>query len=342
MLGNDDRIQYTIEKNPMSSTHQFSYTVAPRESGLRLDVFLLSRLRLEFPARVFFRAEVISCLRETEVLISGKRGKPSTKVSFEDVVSGEWKDGIPRVKKKSPTPELVPRVIFENEHFRVLEKPAGLQVHPSEKREPTTVLSWLQETFPKESALLGEENRFGIVHRLDKETSGLLLVASNKEAFESLKKLFHDREMEKVYDALVFGHFAVKQGSIERDIISVEHSLKRRVASVHDSSKKRTAKTDYIVEKRFRDFDLVKVFPKTGRTHQIRVHFLSVGHPIVGDKLYGHRLTKRLALESTTPTRHLLHAAQLHFIYLGKEYRFESPLPVDFVTYLASLDEIKE
>ncbi len=325
----------------MTSPKTFSYTVAPRESGLRLDVFLLARLRLEFPERIFFRAEVITLLRETEVSVSGKRGKPSTTVSLDDVVSGEWREKTLESQKKSLAPDLIPQVLFENEHFRVLEKPAGLQVHPSEKREPNTVLSWLQETFPKECALLGEENRFGIVHRLDKETSGLLLVARNHEAFESLKKLFHDRQVEKSYIALVFGHFSLKQGSIEGDITSVEHSLKRRVASIHDSSKKRTARTDYTVEKRFRDFDLVKVFPKTGRTHQIRVHFLSVGHPIVGDKLYGHRLTKRLALESTTPTRHLLHAAQLHFIYLGKEYRFESPLPSDFRAYLENLSEIE-
>lgn len=321
----------------MPEAHHFSYTVAPRESGLRLDVFLLSRLRLEFPERVFFRAEVISCLRDTEVLVSGKRGKPSTKVSLDDVVSGEWREKTAESQKKSLAPELVPQVLFENEHFRVLEKPAGLQVHPSEKREPNTVLSWLKQTFPEESALLGEENRFGIVHRLDKETSGLLLVARNHNAFESLKKLFHDRQVEKSYTALVFGHFSVKQGSIEGDITSVEHSLKRRVASIHDSLKKRTAKTDYAVEKRFRDFDLVNAFPKTGRTHQIRVHFLSMGHPIVGDKLYGHRLTKRLAMESVAPSRHLLHATQLHFTHCGEEYRFESPLPLDFTSYLEKL-----
>jgi 23S rRNA pseudouridine1911/1915/1917 synthase len=301
----------------MPSAHQFSYTVAPRESGLRLDVFLLSRLRLDFPERVFFRAEVISCLRETEVLVSGKRGKPSTTVSLDDVVSGEWRERTPRVDRKSSLSELVPQVLFENEHFRVLEKPAGLQVHPSEKCEPSTVLSWLQKEFPGECVLLGEENRFGIVHRLDKETSGLLLVARTHEAFESLKSLFHDRLVEKTYHALAFGHFALKQGSIEGDIISGEHSLKRRVASLRDSLKKRVARTDYEVEKRFRDFDLVKVFPKTGRTHQIRVHFLSMGHPIVGDKLYGHRLTKRLALESFVPKRHLLHASQLRFMLFG-------------------------
>lgn len=345
MLSKDNRIQYTIEKNPMPSTHQFSYIVAPRESGLRLDVFLLSRLRLEFPERVFFRAEVISCLRETEVLVSGKRGKPSTKVSLDDTVSCEWRERILGTEKKSSLPQPVPQIVFENEYFRVIDKPAGLQVHPSEKREPSTVLSWLKQEFPQECASLGEENRFGIVHRLDKETSGLLLVARNHNACESLKKLFHDREIEKSYSALVFGHFSLRKGSIEGDIISVEHSLKRRVASIHDDSKKRTARTDYEVETRYRDFDLVKVFPKTGRTHQIRVHFLSMGHPIVGDKLYGHRLTKRLALESTAPKRHLLHASGLRFSLFGEPYSFESPLPLDFSSYLEKLvplDEIKE
>ena len=324
----------------MSVPNNFSYTVAPRESGLRLDVFLLSRLRVEFPERTFFRSEVIYCLREGEVLISGKKSKPSSIVKFEDIVSGEWKEKEIAVQSKKSSFRLEPTILFENEQFRVLDKPAGLQVHPSEKNEPYTLLSWLQYTFPAESVLLGEECRFGIVHRLDKETSGLILVAKNKHAWESLKELFHDRKIEKMYYALVFGHFSQKKGNIEKDIMTVEHSLKRRVASVHDSSKKRVAKTDYEVEKRFRDFDLVKVFPKTGRTHQIRVHFLSMGHPIVGDALYGHRLTKKLVLENKAPKRHLLHATRLSFSCFGEEYSFESPLPDDFVTYLESLNSL--
>ena len=326
----------------MPSSHQFSYIVAPRESGLRLDVFLLSRLRADFPERTFFRAEVISLVREKEVLVSGKRRKPSMLVSLDDVVSGVWEERSPGQRKVSASSELIPRVVFANEYFRVLEKPAGLQVHPSEKREPNTVLSWLKREFPEESDALSEENRFGIVHRLDKETSGLILVARTHDAWESLKQLFHDRKIEKMYYALVFGHFALRKGRIDGDIVSVEHSLRRRVASSHDASKKRTACTEYEVEKRFRDFDLVKAFPKTGRTHQIRVHFLSVGHPIVGDKLYGHRLTKRLALESAVPKRQLLHAARLQFALFGEEYSFESPLPYDFSSYLGKLIPLGE
>lgn len=325
----------------MSSVQTFSYTVAPRESGLRLDVFLLSRLRLEFPEKTFFRSEVTYCLREGEVLISGKKSKPSSVIRFEDVVSGTWIEKEVTPKQKKALFSVEPTVLFENKHFRVLEKPAGLQVHPSEKHESNTLLHWLQQEFPTESALLGEDARFGIVHRLDKETSGLLLVARTRDAWESLKELFHDRKIEKMYSALVFGHFSLKQGSIEGDIIATDHSLKRRMASIHDSSKKRGARTDYEVEKRFRDFDLVKVFPKTGRTHQIRVHFLSVGHPLVGDKLYGHRLTKRLVLEKNDPKRHLLHASRLSFTCFGEDYHFESPLPADFSTYIEKLEVIK-
>ena len=321
----------------MSFKHHFSYTVAPRESGLRLDVFLLSRLRLEFPERTFFRSEVAYCLREGEVLVSGKKSKPSSVVRFEDVVSGEWKEKPAVPQPKNALFPFEPTVLFENKHFRVLEKPAGLLVHPSEKKESNTLLAWLKQKFPEESALLGEDARFGIVHRLDKETSGLILVARSQESWESLKELFHDRKIEKMYFALVFGHFSLKQGSIEGDIISGEHSLKRRMASIHDNSKKRAARTDYEVETRYRDFDLVRVFPKTGRTHQIRVHFLSLGHPIVGDSLYGHRLTKRLALEHLSPKRHLLHAARLNFTCFGEDYSFESPLPVDFSAYLEKL-----
>jgi 23S rRNA pseudouridine1911/1915/1917 synthase len=324
----------------MSEAHHFSYTVAPRESGLRLDVFLLSRWRLDFPERTFFRADVIRCIRGGEILVSGKVGKPSTTVSLGDSVQGILEERERGAERNAPLNGLIPSIVFENEHFRVLDKPAGLQVHPSGKGERDTLMDWLQTQFPKESALLGADARFGIVHRLDKETSGLLLVARTRSAWESLKQLFQDREIQKTYHALVFGHLASKQGSIDGDILSVDHSLRRRVASVKDSAKRKTARTEYEVEKRFRDFDLVKVSPKTGRTHQIRVHLLSVGHPIVGDKLYGHRLTKRLALDSVAPERHLLHAGKLQFACFGEEFSFGSPLPADFVAFLGSLDEI--
>jgi 23S rRNA pseudouridine1911/1915/1917 synthase len=324
----------------MSESYHFSYTVAPRESGLRLDVFLLSRLRLDFPERILFRADVIRRIRAGEILVSSKAGKPSTTVSLGDSVRGVWTEREHGAEGGAPPSGLTPKILCENEYFRVLDKPAGLQVHPSEKREGDTLMDWLRMRFPEESALLGADARFGIVHRLDKETSGLLLVARTRSAWKSLKQLFQDREIRKTYYALVFGHLSSRQGSIDGDILSVEHSLRRRVASARDSAKRKTARTEYEVEKRFLDFDLVKVSPKTGRTHQIRVHFLSVGHPIVGDKLYGHRLTKRLALESMAPDRHLLHAGRLEFACFNEEFSFESPLPPDFTSFLGSLDEI--
>lgn len=235
-----------------------------------------------------------------------------------------------------------PEIIFENEDFLVINKPAGLTVHAarvSSKRrvdearasEPTLV-DWLRARYP-EIKNVGDDPalRPGIVHRLDKATSGVMLVAKTQASFEHLKKLFQEHRMRKTYFALVWGVPAENDGVIDAPIGIKTGSLKR---SVHSSKMVKAAVTEYSVIKKIGtsggdQYALLKVQPKTGRTHQIRVHLASIGHPIVGDALYGKKS------QGVPPApRLMLHAAAIAFSDdRGNSFEFEAPLPDDFSTY---------
>jgi 23S rRNA pseudouridine1911/1915/1917 synthase len=242
-----------------------------------------------------------------------------------------------------------PEVIFENSDFVVVNKPAGLMVHAarvSERRrfdearvsEPTLV-DWLLVRYP-EIRNVGDEPtlRPGIVHRLDKATSGVMIVARTQASFEHLKKLFQDHRMRKTYFAIVRGIPKNKKGVIDAPIGIKNGSLKR---SIHSSKMAKEAVTEYVVEKEIaapakgsggekEQCAFLKVNPKTGRTHQIRVHLASIGHPIVGDVLYGKKMP-RIGDEAGGAARLMLHAASLAFADdNGNSYEFEAPLPVDF------------
>ena len=242
-----------------------------------------------------------------------------------------------------------PEVIFENADFVVIDKPAGLVVHGvrvSERRradaahagkargaEPTLV-DWLVKRYPKIKTV-GDDPalRPGIVHRLDKATSGVMIVAKTQASFERLKKLFQDHRMKKTYYALVRGVPKNKKGTIDAPIGIKNGSLKR---SIHSSKMAKPAVTEYAVVKIIargdgdkEQYSLLKVSPLTGRTHQIRVHLASIGHPIVGDALYGKKT------DAAAAPRLMLHAAALAFSDdAGNRFEFEAPFPPDFpVTY---------
>jgi 23S rRNA pseudouridine1911/1915/1917 synthase len=228
---------------------------------------------------------------------------------------------------------LVPEIIFENEEFLVVNKPAGLMVHGvrvSDKRriderkaaEPTLV-DWLVANRP-EVRTVGDDPvlRPGIVHRLDKATSGVMVVAKTQAAFEYLKRSFQEHRMKKTYFALVFGMPDRPRGTIDAPIGMKNGSLKR---SIHSSKMAKSAITEYMVAKKEGQFSLLEIHPKTGRTHQIRVHLASIGHPIVGDVLYGKKVQPAFA------RRLMLHAASLEFSNnIGTHFVFEAPLPHDF------------
>jgi len=230
------------------------------------------------------------------------------------------------------------KIIFEDDNIIVIDKPSGLTVHPVKPEQNNTLVNQLLAYYPEIKNVGDDLLRPGIVHRLDKDTSGLMIVVKNQKAFEYLKKQFQDRKITKKYLALVHGIVKDDKGIITKSISFSKKDYKKRTVLLDKNSK--PAITKYEVIKRFprrkvgiptqkasgKDYTLLEVFPKTGRTHQIRIHLHSIGYPIVGDKQYKFKRLK-------TPEgldRQFLHAAYLKFESVdGKIMEFKSELPKD-------------
>lgn len=213
--------------------------------------------------------------------------------------------------------------IYEDDVLAAVSKPAGLVVHPGAGTK-TTLLDELAAHWPQTAAL----ERGGLVHRLDKETSGIILIAKTPEALESLGKQFHDRTVRKEYDALVVGHLDPPGGVIDAPLTR-HHADRKRMAVRPDG---RHAITRYSVVREYRGVTLLRVRPETGRTHQIRVHLAALGHPLVGDVTYGKA--------DPALSRHFLHAALLEFTHplSGARMTLEDNLPSELSEYLAKLE----
>ncbi len=234
------------------------------------------------------------------------------------------------------TNTLVPAVLYEDKDLVVLNKPAGLLVHGifdknGPKHTESTLVDWLESKYPetKEVGDRSEDNlirqqRGGIVHRLDRYTSGVMIIARSQKSFEYLKKLFQSRSVKKTYVALVWGRIHEKSGVIDKPISIKDGTVKR---TVFKGKMPREAVTEYETLSHYEhrqgkhhdELTLVKVMPKTGRTHQIRVHFSAIGHAVVGDKLYGKRGTVVFD-DGTELNRQFLHAQSIEFpARLGKK-----------------------
>jgi len=230
-------------------------------------------------------------------------------------------------------------IIYEDENVIVVDKPAGIAVHPIEKNKGTTsptIAGLVVRHYPGIKTVGKDPLRPGIVHRLDKETSGLMVVAKNNEAFFELKKLFKEREVEKKYIALLSGMLEKDNGVITTPLtkIGTRATTARTTASdVNGQKKIKEAITRYKVLKHFKEYTLVEVKPETGRMHQIRVHFASINHPLACDKLYGRKSKK------CPPglNRHFLHASYLKFCLKNALMEFGSPLPKNLAK---TLDEL--
>jgi 23S rRNA pseudouridine1911/1915/1917 synthase len=228
---------------------------------------------------------------------------------------------------------MEPTVIYEDDSVLVINKPAGLQVHADGKHERATLADWLLIHYPKLKGV-GEEQtlpdgtiieRPGIVHRIDRETSGILVVARTQKAFETLKEQFQSREVKKTYRAFVYGTLKDERGIINKPIGSARGGMAPRSAS-RPHGTMREAETVYRVVKVGKEASYIEAFPKTGRTHQIRVHFSSIGHPIIGDMLYAPNRPSLLGFR-----RLALHALSISFLHPdGREVVFEAPIPADF------------
>jgi len=239
-----------------------------------------------------------------------------------------------------------PRIIYEDKNFLVLDKPAGLLVHQvrisnieRQRPEEPTLVDWLLEKYPElEGVGDSPELRPGIVHRLDRATSGVMLIAKNNQYFYYLKSLFKERKIKKYYLALVLGLMKNKKGIIDQPIGIKTGTIKR--TSFSDKMKKEAVTRYELIERlesSIGEFSLLKIFPETGRTHQIRVHLAGIGHPVVGDPIYGGARNKKL-LGILGKIRLMLHAISLDFsLSPGKRIKIESPTPPNFVTVISKI-----
>ena len=294
----------------------------------RLDTYL----RGKFPAAS--RGSIQRLIDEGHILVDGKRVKPTHTPRAGEKVDVHW----PEAKPAEALPEEIPfDVLFEDETLLVLNKPAGLVVHPAAGHEEHTLVNALLHHCAGGLSGIGGVARPGIVHRLDKETSGCLVVAKNDETHLALSSQFASRKVEKVYHAIVCGEMTRDKGEIRAAI--ARHPSHRKRMAVNDDSG-RAAWTSYRVLERLRAATLVEAGLHTGRTHQIRVHFQFLGFPLVGDLTYGQRQNRRFEeLVGFAAPRVMLHAFQLAFIHprSAKRVHFEAPAPKDFEEILKAL-----
>ena len=303
----------------MSEESTSALIVVKEATRLRLDQFLAR----ELPK--FSRSRIQQLIRNKFVTRNGSPARPRDAVRLGDRIEVTE----PPPEKIDIEPQAIPlEVLYEDEDLIVINKPAGLVVHPGAGHRENTLVNALLHHFPKLSGIGGKE-RPGIVHRLDKETSGCLMVAKNDEAHRGLSSQFAERTVNKIYLALVAGKLRKSLGTIAEKI--GRHPADRQRMSV-TSRRGRVAKTDYRVIRASNEMSLVECKLHSGRTHQIRVHLHHLGHPVLGDKVYGGRFAK-------TFPRQMLHAWKLGFQHphSGEWKNFEAPLPADFQAAISSL-----
>ena len=277
------------------------------------------------------RSRIQSLIREGGVTLDGKPCKPSQKLAEGQCVSLE----IPAPAETTLVAEAIPlEVLFEDHDLVVLNKPAGLVVHPAAGHPSGTLVNALLAHCP-DLAGIGGERRPGIVHRLDRDTTGVMVVAKNDPAMHALVDQFRHRQVTKEYLALVWGQLTPPCGRAETLIGRSPHDRKKMSTRVATG---RPAITLYETLRTFAATSLVKVRIETGRTHQIRVHMAHLGHAVVGDPQYGRPRPGALPLPA--PQRQMLHAARLCFTHpvSGQPMTFEAPLPRDMKALLEALE----
>ncbi len=227
-------------------------------------------------------------------------------------------------------------IIFEDDHLLAVFKPAGISVHPSRNEPDGTLINLILQDLPDLSKVGEDAERPGIVHRLDKDTSGVMVIAKTQEAFEGLKALFKERKIKKHYLAIVDGVIKEPRGKIDFPVGRVGLKMAVVRPNQRELPKQRDALTQYIVRRRYADATLVEVIPKTGRMHQIRIHMNAIGRPVLGDKLYGGK-----AVMARAP-RQMLHAWKLEFKLFDTDYAFLADPPDDFEEMLFGLAESED
>lgn len=303
------------------------------ESGTRLDKFLAKK----FPD--FSRSYFQKLIRKGKVLVNKENAEISYRLKENDEIALDLI--LPEAITLSPDEKLLKqiKIVYENEDIIVIDKSAGIVAHPSATHKRGTLVNALLAYCPAIANVGEDKTRPGIVHRLDKDTSGLMVIAKNNDAFMHFKRLFQTQGVEKRYAALVAGEIIPNDGVINLSIARSKTIPAKQVAlqSKIDKFKAgaRNAITYFKVLKRYKGWTLVEARPKTGRMHQIRVHFRAIGHPIANDKKYAFRRQKFIKKLD----RHFLHAAYIKFISpKGDILEFSSPLPDDLKKVLDELN----
>ncbi|MBI5698901.1 RluA family pseudouridine synthase [Candidatus Saganbacteria bacterium] len=301
------------------------YIIKTKEAGQRLDVFISkqdSKLSRAFAQKLIDKGRI---------LVNDKPSHSSYKVKLDDKITID----IPPPEKYEVQPENIPlNIVYEDEDLLVVNKPRGLVTHPAPGHYKGTLVNALLYHV-KGLAAVGGVERPGIVHRLDKDTSGLLLVAKTDLAHRSLSKQIKDRTVKRSYVALVYGVLKQDDGFVQEKI--GRHPVHRKKMAVIKQAglKSREALTFYRVLKRYKDHTLVELQLKTGRTHQIRVHMSHIGHPLVGDRTYG-KIQGSFNIEGQ-----LLHAQIIGFVHprTGKYMEFFAPMPTEMEEVIRTLSK---
>jgi 23S rRNA pseudouridine1911/1915/1917 synthase len=291
--------------------------------GQRLDKALAEASGLS-------RERIKALIGEGAVTVAGE---PVSQVSGKVAEGAEFAIALPPASDPAAQPQDIPlQVVFEDAHLIVVDKPAGLVVHPAVGNRDGTLVNALLHHCAGQLSGIGGVARPGIVHRIDKDTSGLLVVAKSDAAHEGLAKQFADHSIERTYLAVVNGHPVPSAGTISERIGRSDANRKKMAVLPKDSSRGKHAVTHYKVIERLDNCALVECRLETGRTHQVRVHLASTGHALLGDPVYGRANARlRPILHKLDFRRQALHAAVLGFVHpvTGDRLRFESDLPPD-------------
>ncbi len=326
--------------------------ISNENSNVRLDKFLSSfaKASADKKQEVFLnsettRGEIIRKIKAGEISVNNKKVKPSYVLRLGDKIISNFsaKGGsasggqFPISKKISPNSKIKIKIIYQDGNIIVVDKPAGVSAHPCKSGEKDTLVNFLVYKFPEIRNIHDDskdaELRPGIVHRLDKDTSGVMVITRNMKAFQFLKKLFKEHKVEKKYLAIVYGKLENKSGIISKPIARAKTYRKQVIAGRKTKTKIREAVTHYKVLKEFSNYSLLEVTPKTGRMHQIRIHLFSIGHPVVGDKIY-----KLKKVEKIEAPRQLLHAQSIKFRLFGKNFIFSANIPKDIAIFAGNID----
>jgi 23S rRNA pseudouridine1911/1915/1917 synthase len=329
-----ENVQLAAE--PETNESILTFTTGPEDKGKRLDAFLAEKIE------GWSRSRLQKLIADGDCLVNEKASKPSYKLHESDEIEVELTE-LPAVEF---APENIPLdIVYEDEFLAVINKQAGMVVHPGAGILAGTLANAIAFHFkfqmPESKSFDNQiqnpkskiQNRVGIVHRLDKLTSGLIVVAKNEEIHEKLSEQFREREVFKSYIALVHGETEQNAGEVNAPIAREKHNRTKMAVRAHG----RNALSLWKVKKRYEKFTLLAVEIKTGRTHQIRVHLASINHPVVGDETYNSGRDKTKAI--TDLNRFFLHAEKLSFTHpVSKEMLdFTAPLPTELTDFLELL-----